>query len=141
MATEHSRRALLGGAGLALVAGTLPVVAASSADLTETATWDAAEANFRIVRARWFQEMATWDATQQRYFATPRMATEEEYERGEEEEQLHCGLDNEAMDRMMNTPAPHLRAVLLKLEQADEYALSLKPVLEDLRRLSGRARA
>lgn len=128
------RRTLLGAVAVASI-----VIATPAGACMETAQWDAVEADYLRIRDRWHLEMSRFAAVEQLHFATPQQATEDEYKAAEAEEGRHCSLDSDAMRRLNETPAPHLRAVLLKLELIEKFMLPMEPVIADVRRLAGEA--
>lgn len=143
MGPQTTRRALLGCAGLAAVALTAGA-APGCGNRSESATvardrWSAAVAHWRKARAAFDASLDRFNVAEAGYYANRDDITMAAYRQAEEDEQHFSRLDDEAMKRLIATPAPDLRALALKLELIDGHQLEMAPAIADVLRFAGRA--
>lgn len=120
MSTQTTRRALIGGAGLAAVVAMAPAVAVKAAP--STAAWDAAFVEYQVAAQNCIAREWSWEATD---------------------------IENAAWRKLMDVPAPHAKALHWKLnylfgDNADEdgYCASWRSdivalTVADAKRLAG----
>ncbi len=135
MQTQTTRRALIGGAGLASIALLAPSIAAV-APAADRSAWASAIAMRDRAHAAWSVKLDDFDQAQRAYFADRTEEHSAEYDRAEKESERLCGLDDDARRALDLTPAPDLAAAIYKLEQANEWGLPITNALADIRRLA-----
>lgn len=133
--TQSTRRALIGGVGLAGIALIAPAIAATPATAGR-AEWEAALARRDAAWSEWDARMTAFDRAATAYFADKTPVNDAEYDRAEAEEGRFCNLDSEARLALNATPAPDTVAAIYKLEEAIKWHLPTSFAVADLRRLA-----
>lgn len=147
--TQTTRRALIGGAGLAGVALLAPAIAAIAPTIrtpsSDRTAWGIALRRFETEAHAYRDSMVAFDRDEERYFANKSDANSEAYDIGQKHMLDCCGRCCDAVYALVALPAPDAAAVIIKAQVALDSGLigndSLADTLAaDLRRFSNYAR-
>ena len=137
LATAATRRGLLGAIAAAPLLA-LPMGHASASG----AEWHAALSDWQRIRETWNGIADAFCAAEQRYWRDDNPRTSEAYDRLDALSTEWMHKDDDALRRIVATPAPNIEAVIHKLEIAEENDLhAVQAAIADLRRLAGSSAA